>query len=113
MSRLNEVWLHLADSPLFWLTVTLLAYQFACALSRRLRAHPLVNPVLVAMLLLGAILWATETPYTSYLEGARLIHFLLGPATVALAIPLYTQLHRVRVMVWPLAPCLLYTSRCV
>lgn len=110
MNRLSEVWIHLADSPLLWLTVTLLAYQFACTVSRRLHAHPLVNslanPVLVAMLLLGAILWATDTPYTNYFEGARLIHFLLGPATVALAIPLYLQLHQVRALFWPLAAAL-------
>jgi predicted murein hydrolase (TIGR00659 family) len=98
-----EIWDHLVDSPLLWLTATLLAYHLACVVSHWLKSNPLANPILIAMLLLGGILWATGTPYTSYFEGARLIHFLLGPATVALAIPLYLQLHRVRALALPLA----------
>lgn len=98
MNQLTATWEHLNESPLLWLTATLLAYQLASWLSQRLRNHPLLNPVLTAMLLLAGLLWAVNVPYTTYFEGARFIHFLLGPATVALAIPLYLQFRRVREM---------------
>ncbi|MGE5385505.1 MAG: LrgB family protein [Betaproteobacteria bacterium] len=106
-----EIWDHLVDSPLLWLTATLLAYHLACAISHRLKSNPLANPILLAMLMLGGVLWATDTPYTSYFEGARLIHFLLGPATVALAIPLYLQWHHVKAMALPIVAGL--TAGCV
>ena len=70
-------------------------------LHRRCRMHPLTNPVLVAAALLVTLLLLTDTPYPTYFAGAQFVHFLLGPATVALAIPLYAQLGKVRAMRWP------------
>ena len=81
------LWVYLAASPLLWLTVTLLAWLVASALARRV-GHPIVNPVLIAIVLVGGLLLATGTPYKTYFEGAQFVHFLLGPATVALAVPL-------------------------
>ena len=63
---------------------------------RKARLNPLLNPVLIAVLLIVSILLATGTKYQTYFDGAQFVHFLLGPATVALAIPLYRQLHKVR-----------------
>jgi hypothetical protein len=51
-------------------------------------SHPLTNPVLLAITALVTLLWITGTPYRLYFDGAQFVHFLLGPATVALAIPL-------------------------
>lgn len=93
---LNQIWVYLAASPLLGLTATLLAYQFAYALYVRSKFHPLVNPVAIAVALLVLILSATDTPYATYFDGAQFVHFLLGPATVALAIPLYQQLDKLR-----------------
>ncbi len=93
---LSKVWVYLSASPLLWLTATLLAYQFAYALYARSKFNPLVNPVAIAVTLLVAILVATKTQYFTYFEGAQFVHFLLGPATVALAIPLYQQLPKLR-----------------
>ncbi len=83
------VWVYLARSPLLWLTVTVLVYCACDRLSAALRRHPLVNPVLLSMALIGLLLRGTGTPYATYFDGAQFIHFLLGPATVALGIPLY------------------------
>ena len=58
------------------------------AFSKKLNRHPLANPVLLAILIIAALLRLTGTPYRTYFEGAQFIHFLLGPATVALAFPL-------------------------
>lgn len=96
------VWERLAGSPLLWLALTLLAYQFGLWLQRRLRGHALANPVLIAVALLSALLLLSGTPYAAYMNGAGLIHFLLGPATVALAIPLHANWQRLRVMTLPL-----------
>ncbi|KQO66824.1 hypothetical protein ASG51_18205 [Methylobacterium sp. Leaf465] len=83
------VWVYLSRTPLLWLTVTLLAYVMADRIALATRRHPLANPVLIAIALTAAVLELTKTPYATYFEGAQFVHFLLGPATVALAIPLY------------------------
>ncbi len=84
-----SLWVYLSQSPLLWLTVTLLVYAIADAVSLRTQRHPLANPVLHSMWIIGAFLLLTGTSYTTYFGGAQFVHFLLGPATVALAVPLY------------------------
>ena len=108
--RLNEIWVYLSASPLLGLTLTLLAYQGAVWISKRCNGHPLANPVLLAVAALVTLLWATGTPYHTYFDGAQFVHFLLGPATVALAIPLYAQLDRLKRMAGPLLVALLAGS---
>lgn len=107
---LHDVWVYLAETPLLWLSATLVAYVIGDAASAAARRHPLVNPVVIAAGLLVALLLATGTPYQTYFEGAQFVHFLLGPATVALAIPLYTQFRRVRSMLFPVLAGLLAGS---
>jgi predicted murein hydrolase (TIGR00659 family) len=99
----SELWVYLSASPLLGLTITLLAYQAAFAIYRRSGNHPLANPVLVAVAILVVVLTLTGTRYETYFAGAQFVHFLLGPATVALAIPLYTQFRRVRALLLPVA----------
>lgn len=84
-----SLWVYLSTTPLLWLTVTLLAWLVAEVIAERCKRHPLANPVLIAILIVSALLLATGTPYGVYFEGAQFVHFLLGPATVAIAIPLY------------------------
>src|ERR1700712_4421308 len=84
-----SLWVYLSQSPLLWLTVTLLVYAVADAVSLWTRRHPLANPVLHSMWIIGAFLLLTGTSYSTYFGGAQFVHFLLGPATVALAVPLY------------------------
>ena len=88
MSALG-LWVYLSTTPLFWLTVTLVAYLAADRIALACRRHPLVNPVLLAVVVLGTLLSLSGTSYAAYFAGAQFIHFLLGPATVALAVPLY------------------------
>ena len=108
--QLGEAWVYLAASPLLGLTMTLLAYQGATWLHRRIGGHPLANPVLLAVAVLVALLALTGTSYQTYFDGAQFVHFLLGPATVALAIPLYAQFDRLRRMALPLLGALLVGS---
>jgi len=96
MNDLRQLWVYLSASPLLHLTLTLVAFQIGLAIHRRLGGHPLANPVLIAVALIVTLLLATGTDYGTYFEGAQFVHFLLGPATVALAIPLYRQFAAVR-----------------
>jgi predicted murein hydrolase (TIGR00659 family) len=92
----REIWVYLSASPLLHLTLTLVAYQAGSWVYRRGKLNPLLNPVLRAVILLVVIMTATGTSYATYFSGAQFVHFLLGPATVALAIPLYRQFDRVK-----------------
>jgi predicted murein hydrolase (TIGR00659 family) len=108
--RIDQLWVYLSASPLLGLTLTLVAYQGAFWIYRRSGNHPLANPVLIAVALLVVFLIVSGTSYQAYFDGAQFVHFLLGPATVALAIPLYTQFRRVRAMLWPVLAGLLAGS---
>jgi predicted murein hydrolase (TIGR00659 family) len=96
MDNLQDTWVYLSASPLFHLTLTLVAFQLASFLFEKTGRNPLLNPVLGAVLIVVAVLMLTGTDYGTYFEGAQFVHFLLGPATVALAVPLYRQWYRVR-----------------
>jgi predicted murein hydrolase (TIGR00659 family) len=99
--KLTDVWVYLSASPLLGLTMTLLVYQGAFWLYKRANFNPLLNPVPWSVLVIVLVLVATDTPYQTYFDGAQFVHFLLGPATVALAIPLYPQLGKLRRFVIP------------
>lgn len=108
--KIAEIWVYLAASPLLGLTITLMAYQAAVMISHRCQDHPLANPVLMSVLALVLLLLLTDTPYDTYFDGAQFVHFLLGPATVALAVPLYAQLDRLKRMALPLLVALVAGS---
>jgi predicted murein hydrolase (TIGR00659 family) len=93
---MRDIWVYLSASPLLHLTLTLIAFQIGAWAYRKGGQNPLLNPVLIAVVLLVAVLSLTGTGYPEYFAGAQFVHFLLGPATVALAIPLYRQFDRVR-----------------
>jgi predicted murein hydrolase (TIGR00659 family) len=93
---LATLWVYLAASPLLGLTATLVAYSAAYRLYELAGRTPALHPVLVAVVLLIGFLVLTDIGYADYFEGAQFVHFLLGPATVALAIPLYRQLDALR-----------------
>ncbi len=90
------IWSYLAQEPLLWLTATLVAYLAGDACFRAAGRQSWANPVMIAVILLALLLGVTETDYSTYFEGAQFVHFMLGPATVALALPLYDNLPRVR-----------------
>jgi predicted murein hydrolase (TIGR00659 family) len=102
---MNAALAWVAHSPLTGLFLTLGAYRVAVVLNRRCHGHPLTNTVLVGTLLVMAVLYFTGMRYDAYMDGARFIHLLLGPATVALAVPLYDNFLRLRRS----APALLIT----
>lgn len=108
--KLTHIWVYLSASPLLWLTVTLIAYQCAHWVSQRANYHPLANSVALAVTALVLVLHFTGTSYQTYFDGAQFVHFLLGPATVALAVPLYQHFERVKRMLLPLLVALVAGS---
>jgi predicted murein hydrolase (TIGR00659 family) len=107
---LFRIWVFLSGSPLLWLTMTVLVYLGALWLHARSGGNSLVNPVLVSVAALVCVLLATGTPYPVYFDGAKFVHFLIGPATVALAVPLYAQFERLKQMWLPIGVALLVGS---
>jgi predicted murein hydrolase (TIGR00659 family) len=96
MQSFVQLWVYLSATPLFGLTATLVVYVLAHAGYTRLGQPPWANPVLWTVLVLAALLAATDTPYPTYFAGAQFIHFLLGPAVVALAWPLWQRCEELR-----------------
>jgi predicted murein hydrolase (TIGR00659 family) len=107
---ISSIWVYLSASPLLWLTATLWAYLGAHWLHERSGRNPLVNSVTIAVIVLIVVLLATDTKYDTYFQGAQFVHFLLGPATVALAVPLYNNLAVVRRMFLPMMAALVAGS---
>jgi predicted murein hydrolase (TIGR00659 family) len=110
MGKLFHLWVYLETTPLLGLAATLIVYRGAVMVARLARGHALANPVLIAIVVLSGLLLATGTPYSAYFQGAQYVHFLLGPATVALAIPMYANLARIRRSVRAIVPAILAGS---
>ncbi len=104
------LWVYLSTTPLLWLTLTLLAWLAADGLAWASGRHPLVNPVLLAVVFVAVLLTITGTDYRTYFEGAQFVHFLLGPATVALAVPLFKNWPLVRRNLVPMLAALVVGS---
>ncbi|RAI42492.1 LrgB family protein [Rhodoplanes roseus] len=107
---LVDLWVYLSGGPLLWLTTTLIAYVAADAIFVAVGRRPLANPVLIAILMVSAVLVVTGTPFPAYFAGAQFVHFLLGPATVALAVPLVRYLPQVRRLLVPMVTALVVGS---
>jgi predicted murein hydrolase (TIGR00659 family) len=87
--------LHL-QGALLWLPCTLLLYVGSSALNRRLNKAPIANPTLLTIAALVVILACSGVPYKTYFDGVAILHYLLGTAVVALALPLYRNAGRLR-----------------
>jgi len=95
-----------ATSTTLWITATLASYWAAAALYRATRAHPLCLPVVTGTAAVIALLRATGTSYETYFAAVRPLVFLLGPATVALAVPMHGQIKTLRNIWKPIAAAL-------
>jgi predicted murein hydrolase (TIGR00659 family) len=89
-------WQAVTSSPLFGMTITLAAYWLATVIWARTGRHSAANPVLITIVLIATAITVLRVPYEEYFTGAQFINFLLGPATVALGLPLYRQAATIR-----------------
>lgn len=97
----------LLSSQIFWLAATLIVFEGADILSRRSGRHPLCHPVLLATPVLIALLLATHTSYPVFLNATGVLGFLLGPAVVGLAVPIWARRAIIRRLALPILLALL------
>lgn len=105
-----EIWVYLSGSPLFALILTLATYQLGYTLYVKANRNPIVNPVAISVLLATFCIYAIDMPYQKYFEGAQFVHFLLGTATVALAVPIYRGCTNLKGKLIPMTLALLIGS---
>ena len=103
---IREIWVYLSGSPLLALLLTLGAYQCGLLAYERAERHPVANPVAIAVIIVAVAITLLDMPYAKYFEGAQFVHFLLGSATVGLAVPIYKGLAALRGRVLPLLAAL-------
>jgi len=96
----HGAWISVIHHPLFGIAITLGAYQLALAAYEKTRLV-FLQPVLVSMLVLIVVLLSSGVDYAEYRKSTEILSILLGPATVALAVPLYLNLRRIRLLLWP------------
>ncbi len=97
----------LQGSGITWLVLTLGVYLLTLHTYRRSQFHPLLIPVFTGVGLIVAVLLATGTPYADYRAGTQWLTLLIGPATVALGVPLYAQRQRIMALWRPVSVALL------
>lgn len=107
LPAIHEIWVYLSGSPLLALILTLAAYQAGVMIYERADRNPLANPVAIAIAIVATAITLIDMPYAKYFEGAQFVHFLLGTATVALAVPIYKGLEALRGRIIPLLAALL------
>lgn len=86
---ISEIWVYLSGDPLFALVLTLASYQIGYTLYVKYNRNPILNPAAISIVIVTIVITLFDMPYAQYFEGAQFVHFLLGTATVALAIPIY------------------------
>lgn len=95
------------DRVWFGLILTLVAWVVAKGIERLLRHSPVANPILLSVLLIGAVLFVFSLPFESYRPGGELLTVLLGPAVVALALPIQRNFPVIRAQAFPLLTAIL------
>ena len=106
----DGLWVYLSTSPLLWLAGTLLVWLGTTSLAKLSPGNALLNPIMLSIGVIAAVLCLAGIDYADYFAGAQFIHFLLGPATVALGIPLYEKLALVKSNLIPLIAALVVGS---
>lgn len=101
--KLLDLFSALCASTTFWIALTLGVYVLGQAVFRAAKFNPLLSPIIVAVAVLIVFLETAGVSYETFFQGAGFIHFLLGPATVALAVPIYEQRAKLAKLWLPLA----------
>ena len=99
LTRLMDAWL---SGPMLSIGLTLAAFIAAQWLFAKFRRPLWMPPVLIAAVILAVIVWVSGIGLSEYQQGARWLTVLLGPATVALGVPLYQQMHHIRALWRPI-----------
>lgn len=93
---------YIQSTPLVWLILTLGAFKFGIIVYEKFDKHTLLQPIIIAYAIIMSTLFITGASYEEYFKGVEIIHFFLGPATVALALPLYKNLKYIKSLFLPI-----------
>lgn len=83
---------YVMNTPLSWIIITISAYKIGILIYEKSGKHALLQPIVIAYVIMLPILLLAKIPYKQYFDAVFILHFFLGPATVALALPLYKNL---------------------
>ncbi len=93
---------YITTTPMTWLILTLSAYKLGIIIYEKTNKNTLLQPIIIAYISIMTALLVSGYSYAKYFESVEIIHFFLGPATVALALPLYNNLKHIKAIFWPI-----------
>lgn len=93
---------YITSTPLLWLILTLGSFKLGIIIYEKFNKHTLLQPIIVAYTIIMSVLFISGVSYEEYFKGVEIIHFFLGPATVALAFPLYNNLKYIKSLFIPI-----------
>jgi putative effector of murein hydrolase len=93
---------YIQTTPLTWLIATLAAFKLGIIIYEKCNKHTLLQPIIIAYVILLSLIIYTDTSFEEYFKSVEIIHFFLGPATVALALPLYKNLKYIKSLFMPI-----------
>ena len=93
---------YIHSTPLTWLIATLAAFKLGIIIYEKCNKHTLLQPIIIAYVIILSLIVFTSTSFEEYFKSVEIIHFFLGPATVALALPLYKNLKYVKSLFIPI-----------
>lgn len=93
---------YIASTPLTWILLTLCAFKLGIIIYEKTNKHALFQPIIIAYVIIIPVLLVTNISYEEYFASVEVIHFFLGPATVALALPLYKNITYIKSLFVPI-----------
>lgn len=97
----NALLEYINNTPLTWIVITLLSYKIGIIIYEKFNKHTLLQPIITSYIVILSLIIYTNTSFEEYFKSVEIIHFFLGPATVALALPLYKNLKYLKVLFIP------------
>ena len=99
---------YVMNTSLSWIIITLSAYKIGIIIYEKTGKHALLQPIVIAYVIMLPILIVAQIPYKQYFDSVFILHFFLGPATVALALPLYKNLKLIQSYFLPIIITLVF-----
>ncbi|MCO4781740.1 MAG: LrgB family protein [Candidatus Cloacimonetes bacterium] len=93
---------YISSTSLIWLILTIASFQLGIIVYEQFNKHTLLQPIIISSAIVMSALLITGFAYEEYYKHVKIIHFFLGPATVALALPLFNNLKHVKTLFIPI-----------
>ncbi|RXJ98606.1 murein hydrolase effector protein LrgB [Arcobacter sp. CECT 8986] len=94
---------YITSTPLTWLILTMASFKIGIIIYEKTNKNTLLQPIIIAYIIIMSAILLTGTSYEEYFDSVKIIHFFLGPATVALALPLFNNLKYIKSLFIPIA----------